>query len=148
MTKSVRESLVELSNNKYHIYPTDNVHVYHIYIYPTLKSMYRDGVFIIEMTITDRFPLQAPRMRMITNIFHPNVCIEPKHKGMLYLPILYENWRIPMDIRKLLDYIYSLFNKPDCDPLAINNREAYDLYLYYPETFKILARKFTLKYAQ
>ena len=37
------------------------------------NSPYENGIFELDLSITDRYPFEPPRLRFITPIYHPNI---------------------------------------------------------------------------
>ena len=37
------------------------------------NSPYEGGVFELDLSITDRYPFEPPKLRFITPIYHPNI---------------------------------------------------------------------------
>lgn len=36
-------------------------------------SPYENGIFELDLSITDRYPFEPPKLRFITPIYHPNI---------------------------------------------------------------------------
>lgn len=36
-------------------------------------SPYEDGVFELDLSVTNRYPFEPPKLRFITPIYHPNI---------------------------------------------------------------------------
>ena len=37
------------------------------------NSPYENGIFELDLSITDRYPFEPPKLRVITPIYHPNI---------------------------------------------------------------------------
>ena len=37
------------------------------------NSPYESGIFELDLSITDRYPFEPPKLRFITPIYHPNI---------------------------------------------------------------------------
>lgn len=37
------------------------------------NSPYEGGIFELDLSITDRYPFEPPKLRFITPIYHPNI---------------------------------------------------------------------------
>ena len=37
------------------------------------NSPYENGIFELDLSITDRYPFEPPKLRFITPIYHPNI---------------------------------------------------------------------------
>ena len=76
------------------------------------------GTFELTLTFTTNYPFQAPSVRFITDIFHPNI----SPAGILTL----DNWTPALDVTELLSKIQCLLSKPDLS--SVVNHEAARLY--------------------
>ena len=72
------------------------------------------GIFELTLTFTTNYPFQAPSVRFITDIFHPNI----SPAGVLPL----ENWTLDFDVKDLLLNIQRLLSEPDLS--SVVNHEA------------------------
>jgi len=68
------------------------------------RSPYADGVFVLTVEMTSRFPLAAPEVRFITPILHPNIT---KH-GRICHPIFDREWRPNIHVYEVLQHMWSL----------------------------------------
>merc|ERR1712066_981461 len=76
------------------------------------------GIFKLTLTFTTNYPFQAPSVKFITGIFHPNI----SPAGILPL----DNWTPALDVTELLSNIQLLLSEPDLSSVA--NHEAARLY--------------------
>ena len=81
-------------------------------------TMFEMGTFELTLTFTTNYPFQAPSVRFITDIFHPNI----SPAGILPL----DHWTPAMDVTELLSYIQRLLSEPDLS--SVVNQEAARLY--------------------
>ena len=81
-------------------------------------TMFEMGIFELTLTFTTNYPFQAPIVRFITDIFHPNI----SPAGILPL----DHWTPAMDVTELLSYIQCLLSEPDLS--SVVNQEAARLY--------------------
>ena len=114
---------------------------------PDDESIYADGIFFVNITFPKEYPFYPPRLRMTTQIFHPNVANAKGHEGNMYIDILYDEWTPMMTITKLLEYVHGLFYKPDFDSITTCNPKAAYLYQNDREKFNAIAKEWTSKYA-
>ena len=76
------------------------------------------GIFELTLTFTTNYPFQAPSVRFITDIFHPNI----SPAGILSL----DNWTPALDVTELLSNIQRLLSEPDLS--SVVNHEAARLF--------------------
>ena len=120
---------------------TENFREFFISMVGPKDTPYENGKFKLEMYLNDNYPMEAPKIRFLTKIYHPNV----DKLGRICLDILKDKWSPAIQIRSLLLSIQSLLSDPNySDPLDaaigqhfVNNRV---------EAIKI-AKETTLKYA-
>ena len=120
------------SNRLYNAYPSDpeNLFMWIAKIKGPEDSPYENGVWELEMTFPSDYPIEAPQIRFITPIAHPNV----GEDGEICLDILSEEWTPSLRIDKILISLISLLTDPNPDSpmrddLAIlfyNNYEEYE----------------------
>jgi len=120
---------------------TDNFREFFITIGGPKDTPYENGKFKLEMFLNESYPMEAPKIRFLTKIYHPNI----DKLGRICLDIIKDKWSPAIQIRTLLLSIQSLLADPNyndpLDPIVgqhfINNRV---------EAIKI-AKETTLKYA-
>ncbi len=125
----------------------DDSLVYTLTINPPKTSLYDGGIFFLNLYFSTEFPVRPPRLVMTTKMYHPNVSQIIGHVGSMYVEILYSDWKSTLTISKLMEYIYSLFSKPDLDCLSICNSQAGDMYKTNQEEFNKITKEWTAKYA-
>ena len=80
-------------------------------------SPYEDGIFNLEIFLTQDYPIAPPKVRFLTRIYHPNI----DKVGRICLDIFYDKWSPALHIRICLLSIQSLLSSPnpgnplDCD---------------------------------
>ena len=74
------------------------------FIGPT-GSFYENGLFFVEMKFNDNYPGMAPRVRMRTKTYHPN--IHPD--GSVCVDYL-SSWKIGNNITGIINAIFSLLS--------------------------------------
>lgn len=104
------------------------------------NSPYEDGTFELDIVFSDNYPFSPPKIRFITEIFHPNI-----YKFDICLDILNSNWSPVYTVDKTLISLRSLLTDPNAgDPL---NDKAGQLYSENRNTFNKIARMTTQKFA-
>ena len=81
-------------------------------------TMFEMGIFELTLTFTTNYPFQAPSVKFITDIFHPNI----SPAGILTL----DQWTPALDVTELLSTIQRLLSEPDLS--SVENDEAARLY--------------------
>ena len=108
-------------------------------------SPYADGVFSLSINITDRYPLEPPRARFLTKIYHPNIDSE----GRICLDTLkmppQGSWSPSVNINTLLLTIRLLLAHPNADDGLVP--DITEQYKRDKQAFIRDAKMNTLKYA-
>ena len=102
---------------------------------------YEDGVFWIEIWIPNDFPFKAPKLRLLTRIYHPNI----DAKGRVCFDILGDAWFPSYKMADVLVSLCSILDDPGLeDPLVPEIAEVYrrDFELYCRN-----AKEYTARYA-
>jgi ubiquitin-conjugating enzyme E2 N len=78
-------------------------------------TVFAGGVFKLELFLPDGYPMEAPKVRFLTKIYHPNI----DRVGRICLDILKDKWSPALQIRHVLLSIQALLSEPNPDdPLA------------------------------
>lgn len=102
------------------------------------------GVFFVDITFPDDYPLSPPRMQFTTRMYHPNI----NAIGSIGIDALGNQWGAMWTISKLLIAIQSILG----DPLIEDNPgtlcpEIQDEYFEDGEGYEWKVREYTRKYA-
>jgi ubiquitin-conjugating enzyme E2 N len=72
----------------------------------TLKE---GGRFKLELFLPDSYPMEPPKVRFLTKIYHPNI----DKLGRICLDILKDKWSPALQIRTVLLSIQALLSSPN-----------------------------------
>ena len=112
----------------------DNILNWQGLIFGPENTPYEGGIFELSMTFRDEYPFSPPKVRFMTDVFHPNV----GSGGRICLDILEDKWSPCMEIRTILMSIQSLLVSPglhaqpqgaanaEAEYLFVNNRVEYN----------------------
>jgi len=107
---------------------------------------YAGGNFLVEAKLGHRYPFEAPQVRFVTRVYHPNVdeagriCLDS-----LKLPPA-GSWRPSLNLAQVFSQLVILFAEPGLsDPLM---KDIAELYKSDREHFNKIAREWTAQYAQ
>lgn len=82
------------------------------------EGIYRGGEFLFDFNISTGYPHDAPKVKCLTRVYHPNIDTE----GNICLNILREDWKPVLSINSVVYGLNFLFLDPNPDdPL---NKEA------------------------
>lgn len=77
-------------------------------------TSYEKGIFKLDISFPSNFPFQAPKIKFLTKIYHPNV----SNSGDICLDILKDQWSPALSVSKVLLSICALMSDPNAnDPL-------------------------------
>ena len=87
------------------------------------NTCWEGGIFKLSLKFGNNYPTNAPSVKFVTPMFHPNVY----KSGEICLDLLQNNWSPINNVSSILLSIQSLLTDPNCQSLA--NSEAGRLYL-------------------
>merc|ERR1719163_2647775 len=89
----------------------DNLRYFDVMIQGPVGSPYEGGCYKLELFLPDAYPMEAPKVRFLTRIYHPNV----DKLGRICLDILKDKWSPALQIRTVLLSIQALLSAPNPD---------------------------------
>lgn len=116
-------------------WPENNIRKWHVQIKPPEDSVYADDVFEMLIEFAPPYPIQAPRLKMLTPIFHPNI---DTHYGVCVQSLRY-NYSAELTIRQIFDEIMYSLSHPNPDDAL--HMEAAEVMKQSEELFNQRARQ-------
>ena len=81
---------------------------------------YENGFYRLELFLPEGYPMEPPKVRFLTKIYHPNI----DKLGRICLDILKDKWSPALQIRTVLLSVQALLSSPEPDdPLDTNVAE-------------------------
>lgn len=118
-----------------------NIRYLKVYINGPPDSPFQGGKFNLEVYLTEAYPMEPPKARFLTRIYHPNI----DKIGRICLDILKNKWTPALQIRSLLLSIQVLMSDPNIDdPL---DAEVAKHWKDNREDAERVAKEWTIKYA-
>jgi len=78
---------------------------------------YDRGVYKLELFLPEGYPMEPPKVRFLTKIYHPNI----DKLGRICLDVLKDKWSPALQIRTVLLSLQALLSSPEPDdPLDTN----------------------------
>ncbi|CAE7191834.1 unnamed protein product [Rhizoctonia solani] len=100
----------------------DNLRYFDVTIAGPGGSPFEGGVFKLELFLPEEYPMNPPKVRFLTKIYHPNI----DKLGRICLDILKDKWSPALQIRTVLLSIQALLSAPNPDdPLATDVAKHY-----------------------
>ncbi len=120
----------------------DNMRYFDVVIAGPAQSPYEGGIFKLELFLGSEYPMEPPKVRFLTKLYHPNV----DKLGRICLDILKDKWSPALQIRTVLLSIQALLSAPNPDD-PLDNQIA-DLWKTNCPRATSNAREWTAKYAK
>lgn len=76
----------------------DNLRYFDVVIAGPAQSPYEGGIFKLELFLGAEYPMEPPKVRFLTKLYHPNV----DKLGRICLDILKDKWSPALQIRTVL----------------------------------------------
>ncbi|KAJ3219994.1 hypothetical protein HDU67_007727 [Dinochytrium kinnereticum] len=104
---------------------------------------YQGGWFEVDIQITPEYPFKPPKMKFITNVYHPNISSQT---GAICLDILKDQWSPVLTLKTALISLQSLLSDPAPDDPQ--DAQVARHYLSDRPGFEVTARQWTQAYAK
>eukprot|EP01054_Gregarina_sp_Poly1_P010231 Gregarina_sp_Poly_1__10230@NODE_710_length_6658_cov_139_932484_g537_i0_p6_GENE_NODE_710_length_6658_cov_139_932484_g537_i0NODE_710_length_6658_cov_139_932484_g537_i0_p6_ORF_typecomplete_len153_score16_59UQ_con/PF00179_26/2_3e49ProkE2_B/PF14461_6/9_9e10RWD/PF05773_22/0_0022UEV/PF05743_13/0_036_NODE_710_length_6658_cov_139_932484_g537_i055513 len=102
---------------------------------------YEGGTYRLELFLPESYPMEPPKVRFLTKIYHPNI----DKLGRICLDVLKDKWSPALQVRTVLLSIQALLSAPEpSDPLDANIANHFTTDRTSAER---TAREWNLKYA-
>ncbi|GBG90487.1 hypothetical protein CBR_g50833 [Chara braunii] len=113
----------------------DSLFVWSATIFGPDETPWEGGIFSLQLSFSERYPEKPPKVRFISEVFHPNVYRD----GTLCMDIIQEAWSPCHNVSTILTSIQSLLT--DANPSSPANPEAAEMYLNDRRTFNRIVRR-------
>eukprot|EP00441_Pelagodinium_beii_P038620 CAMPEP_0197636172 /NCGR_PEP_ID=MMETSP1338-20131121/11768_1 /TAXON_ID=43686 ORGANISM="Pelagodinium beii, Strain RCC1491" /NCGR_SAMPLE_ID=MMETSP1338 /ASSEMBLY_ACC=CAM_ASM_000754 /LENGTH=143 /DNA_ID=CAMNT_0043208361 /DNA_START=76 /DNA_END=504 /DNA_ORIENTATION=- len=95
----------------------ENYRHFHIKMEGPEGTPYEAGQYQLELFLPEGYPMEPPKVRFLTKIYHPNI----DKLGRICLDVLKDKWSPALQIRTVLLSIQALLSTPEpSDPLDTN----------------------------
>ncbi|KAJ1927919.1 ubiquitin-conjugating enzyme E2 N [Tieghemiomyces parasiticus] len=95
----------------------DNLRYFDVVIAGPTQSPFQGGEFKLELFLPEGYPMEPPKVRFLTKIYHPNI----DKLGRICLDILKDKWSPALQVRTVLLSIQALLSAPNPDDPLDNN---------------------------
>lgn len=93
---------------------SDNARYFKVQMRGPETTPYEGGNYKLELFLPEQYPMEAPKVRFNTPIYHPNI----DKLGRICLDVLKDKWSPALQIRTVLLSIQALLSTPEpSDPL-------------------------------
>merc|ERR1712188_223685 len=89
----------------------ENARYFNVMIIGPTTSPYEGGVYKLELFLPEGYPMEPPKVRFLTKIYHPNI----DKLGRICLDVLKDKWSPALQIRTVLLSIQALLSSPEPD---------------------------------
>lgn len=89
----------------------DNYRYFKITMGGPPQTAYEGGTYALELFLPEHYPMEPPKVRFMTKIYHPNI----DKLGRICLDILKDKWTPALQIRTVLISVQALLSAPNAD---------------------------------
>mmetsp|Transcript_46828 Transcript_46828/g.101795 ORF Transcript_46828/g.101795 Transcript_46828/m.101795 type:complete len:152 (+) Transcript_46828:26-481(+) len=89
----------------------ENYRHFHIQLHGPEGTPYQSGKYELELFLPEGYPMEPPKVRFLTKIYHPNI----DKLGRICLDVLKDKWSPALQIRTVLLSIQALLSSPEPD---------------------------------
>lgn len=104
-------------------------------------GLYDGGVFELQLTLSRKFPFEAPKIKWLTKTFHPNISLQTK----VCVGVLGKDWVPTMSVAGVIEVLRNLLNFPN--PASPLNSTAANLMKKDKKKYAEEVKKYIQKYA-
>eukprot|EP00933_Yihiella_yeosuensis_P053255 TRINITY_DN51446_c0_g1_i1.p2 TRINITY_DN51446_c0_g1~~TRINITY_DN51446_c0_g1_i1.p2 ORF type:complete len:150 (+),score=39.07 TRINITY_DN51446_c0_g1_i1:101-550(+) len=119
-----------------------NYRYFHIKMGGPDGTPYEGGNYQLELFLPEGYPMEPPKVRFLTKIYHPNI----DKLGRICLDVLKDKWSPALQIRTVLLSIQALLSAPEpSDPL---DTTVADHFVQKPKEAEQMARDWNARFAK
>lgn len=89
----------------------DNYRYFQVVMSGPQGTPYETGTYKLELFLPEGYPMEPPKVRFLTKIYHPNI----DKLGRICLDVLKDKWSPALQIRTVLLSIQALLSSPEPD---------------------------------
>ena len=123
----------------------DNIYQWRATMCGPIDSLYKKGLFYIELSFPENYPESPPKIRFLTPIYHLNVFSGADNNLGRICPNFITSWKPSTTPKEILTKLYTIFYKNDLEnAFDLDKKEEYKKHY---DLFRAKALFFTKKYA-
>ena len=123
----------------------DNIYQWRVTMRGPKDSLYKEGLFYIELAFPENYPESPPKIRFLTPIYHLNVFSGADNNLGRICPNFITCWKPSTNAKEILTKLYTIFYKNDLEnAFDLDKKEEYKKHY---DLFRAKALFFTKKYA-
>ena len=123
----------------------DNIYQWRATMWGPKDSLYKEGLFYIELAFPENYPESPPKIRFLTPIYHLNVFSGADNNLGRICPNFITCWKPSTNAKEILTKLYTIFYKNELEnAFDLDKKEEYKKHY---DLFRAKALFFTKKYA-
>ena len=123
----------------------DNIYQWRVTVCGPIDSLYKNGLFDIELAFPENYPESPPKIRFLTPIYHLNVFSGADNNLGRICPNFITSWKPSTNAKEILTKLYTIFYKNELEnAFDLDKKEEYKKHY---DLFRAKALFFTKKYA-